>query len=62
MAKRKDSLAWWSVIVIVAPAMGFGVFLLAVASSMQTVLAGVVLVLVALTAVVKAALSLPRFS
>ena len=62
MAKRKDSLAWWSVIAIVAPAMGFGVFLLAVASSMQTVLAGVVLVLVALTAVVKAALSLPRFS
>jgi uncharacterized protein HemY len=62
MGKRKESFAWWSVIVIVALAMGFGVFLLAEASSMQTVLAGGVLVLVALTAVFKAVLSLRRLS
>jgi hypothetical protein len=60
MGKRKDSLAWWSVIAIAAHAMGFGVFLLAEASSMQTVLAGGVLVLAALTAVLKALLSLRR--
>ena len=62
MGKRKEMLAWWSVIGIAVPAMGFGVFLLAQASSMQTMLAGGVLVLVALTTVFKAVLSLRRLS
>ena len=62
MGKRKESLAWWSVIAIAVPAMGFGVFLLAQASSMQTMLGGGVLVLIALTAVFNAVLSLRKLS
>ncbi len=62
MGKRKESLAWWSVIAIAVPAMGFGVFLLAQASSMQTLVGGGVLVLIALTAVFNAVLSLRKLS
>jgi hypothetical protein len=60
MGKRKELLAWWSVIAIAVPAMGFGAFVLAQAPSMQPLLGGCVLVLIVLTAVFKAVRSLRK--
>jgi hypothetical protein len=58
MGKKKESLAWWSLIAIAVPSMGFGAFVLGQASSMHTLLGGGVLVLIALTAVFNAVLKL----
>ena len=60
MGKKNESLAWWSLIAIAVPAMAFGVFVLAQASPMQTLLGGGVLVLIALTAVFNAVLKLRK--